>query len=813
MIDAAAPRMDSTLALRTPAASERENLVLAIAIGVVIAYAGSLFLAWHRFWIVDGTGHPIVADFAAFWAAGHLALNGAAVAAYDAHRQHAAEAALIGHNVRETLGWSYPPLFLFVAAGLASLPYVGAFLLWCVTTVTLQASVVAAIAKRRIAFVVACAAPWTLTGLMPGQNGFLTAALIGLALLHLEKRPAFAGLVLGLLSYKPQFGILVPLALAAGGYWRAFGWAAFATLAWSGLAGLVFGLDTFPAFLHALTGATQNHLSQAGIGWNKLQSAYGLTRAMGCSGGIAAIAQAITSVLAAIAIVTCWRGQAPFALKAALLAALIPLATPYVFVYDLPVLAIAVAFLFRHRGFDRVELALLAATAPCMFAFFWLPYPSALFASLAVAAIVLRRLYPGFVADKTMRFSTKTFPRKPSTATRAETLTAAVAFGLAVAYATVLTLGYMHRLWILDAAGHPVVNDFVVFWAVGRLALNGAVLSAYDVHREHAAELATIGHGFHQLLGWSYPPLFLLVVTPFAALPYVPAFLAWGVATLALHATAIAAIVRRRLAFLVACAVPWVLVELILGQNGFLTSAVIGLALLHLEKRPLLSGLLLGFLSFKPQFGVLFPLALAAGGYWRAFGWAALGALLWNGLAAAVFGIGAYGAFLHALSVAADNHLVHSDLGWSKLQSLYGVLRVLGASAVAAWSLQALASAAIALAVMWCWRGRNTPFAQKAALLAASIPLVTPYILYYDVPILGVALAFLFRDRGFDRTERVMLIVATPLLFAPLSPFHTFPGAFLVAIAVLAIAARRCRSARTFAPDTPRIRNAIASSA
>lgn len=366
------------------------------------------------------------------------------------------------------------------------------------------------------------------------------------------------------------------------------------------------------------------------------------------------------------------------------------------------------------------------------------------------------------------------------------------AFGLVVAYAAILIAGFRQHLWILDAAGRPVVNDFIVFWVAGHMALKGAVLAVYDAHLEHAAELAAIGHAFHQLLGWSYPPLFLLIVLFPAHLPYVPAFIFWVTATLALYATTVAIIAKRRAAFMVACAVPWVLVELILGQNGFLTSAILGAALLQMEKRPILCGILLGFLSFKPQFGILIPFALAAGGYWRAFFWSALATLAWNGLAGAIFGFDTYAAFLHALSTAAGNHLVRSDLGWHKLQSVYGFLRALGATASVAWLLQATASLAAAATVVWCWRMKATPFDLKAALLAAAIPIATPYVLYYDVPVLAIALAFLFRHRGFDRFELMVMALTVPFLLTPFLPaFVGVPGALFASLSAGILAIRR----------------------
>ena len=372
------------------------KLVFAIALGLSLGYVvalGGMF--YSHIWILDARGHPVLDDFVAFWTAGHQALKVAAAAAYNVPLEHAAEVATIGHSFSGTLGWSYPPVFLFVAVLLASLPYTSAFLLWSAVCLAAYGSVIAVIARRPVAFLVACAAPWVLTALMPGQNGFLTAALVGAVLLCLEKRPALAGILLGLLSYKPQFGILFPLVLAAAGYWRTFAWACVGALAVNLLAGATFGFDTFDAFLRALSGTTQSHLAHAGVGGNKLQSIYGLAHSMGVAGTAGWALQAVFSIAVTLAVVAYWRSAASFVLKAAVLAAAIPLVTPYVFAYDLPVLAVACAFLFKHRTFDRVELWLLASTVPCVFAYLWIPCPSAFFAALAVAAMSARRALAG----------------------------------------------------------------------------------------------------------------------------------------------------------------------------------------------------------------------------------------------------------------------------------------------------------------------------------------------------------------------------------------------------------------------------------
>jgi hypothetical protein len=374
--------------------SERGKLVLVVAAGIVFGYAVSLVsLFFTHVWILDTQGRPQLQDFVAFWSAGKLALKGAAVAAYDPHAQHVAEAIAIGHDFPGALEWPYPPLFFFVVAPLALLPYATAFVLWCFATLAAYAATVAKISGRGDAWIVACAAPPVLAALMAGQNGLLTASLLGLSLLLLEKRPALAGLVVGLLSYKPQFGILFPLALAAGGYWRSFLWAGVSVVAANGMAAAVFGEGTLAGFLHAMSVTGDMRVAHAGMGWNKLQSLYSLLRALGLSATGAWSAQACLSAAIAIGVIAGWRARIPYVLKAAFLASAIPLATPYILVYDLPMLAVAAAFLYREKPFDKIETALLAATAPCVMGLLWLPIPSAFFASVAVGSIAVRRLY------------------------------------------------------------------------------------------------------------------------------------------------------------------------------------------------------------------------------------------------------------------------------------------------------------------------------------------------------------------------------------------------------------------------------------
>jgi arabinofuranan 3-O-arabinosyltransferase len=370
-----------------------DKLILAVATGCFLGYVGYLALMFAGgHWIIDANGHPQATDFVALWTAGRLALRDAALAAYDPRLRHAAQVAVVGHAFRGYFDWAYPPIFLFVVTPLAKLPYAGAFLVWVALSLAAYAASVGAIAQQRTAAMVALAAPWTFAVMQVGQTGFLSAALVATVLLNLERRSLLAGIVLGLVSYKPQFGLLFPFALAAGGYWRAFAWASVSVVVAFLLCGVVFGTDTLAAFASQLPESSKTLLTQGAVGWNKLQSFYGMTRWLGGTNAAGWTVQAIITASVAAGVVALWRSRADYNLKAAGLCAGALLATPYVFGHDMPILAIGFAFLFRQRAFDAIEYLAMGAAILFFLAFAFLAIPVAFFASITLVVLIVRRL-------------------------------------------------------------------------------------------------------------------------------------------------------------------------------------------------------------------------------------------------------------------------------------------------------------------------------------------------------------------------------------------------------------------------------------
>lgn len=359
---------------------------------VVLAYAAALFHASNTGgFLYDELGRPIASDFVNVWAAGKMVLEGRAAGAYDWAAHKLVEASAVGWDFDGYFGWHYPPPFLAVAAPLALLAYPVAHLVWMALTAPLYMAAVARIAGAREAALAALAFPAAFWNFGCGQNGFLTAALLGLGLALLKTRPILAGVLIGLLAYKPQFGLLIPIALVAGGHWRAVA-AAAATVAAMALGALVaFGPDTWLAFVHSTGVTNQKILVEGRANFAELLSAFGMTRWLGGGVSLAWAVQGAVALGLAAAVWRSWRGAAPFADKAALLVAAALMATPYLYVYDLVALAAAIAFLAR-TPLTRNERSVLVAASLAVLAGPVLAPPLAFLAAPAVAAVALARV-------------------------------------------------------------------------------------------------------------------------------------------------------------------------------------------------------------------------------------------------------------------------------------------------------------------------------------------------------------------------------------------------------------------------------------
>ncbi len=355
----------------------RERWAVAVIAALGIAYLvgyGVLYFPDHSF---DPAAETDLGggDFWVFWAAGRLAAEGRLTELYDLSAFSAFQASIVGDPVRqaEIHPFPYPPHALLMFRPLASIPYGAAFGVWIAVTGALFLLVAAIGGGRedridRTALLIG--APVVTIVVFSGQTGLLTAALFIAGFRLLERRPILAGILFGLLTFKPHLGLLIPIAVAASGQWRAMGAAAATTAALAVLSALVFGWDLWADYLEfsaVMTSLVRTELAGTdGTGFAGLQaSVFASLYSSGAALWLSIAAQAVVCAIAAIAVFRVYRIRSANAYRLPLLVSLTFLSSPYVFFYDMPLLAFALVVSGRAMIRDGLRpgdaLALTAA--------------------------------------------------------------------------------------------------------------------------------------------------------------------------------------------------------------------------------------------------------------------------------------------------------------------------------------------------------------------------------------------------------------------------------------------------------------------
>jgi hypothetical protein len=365
--------------------------------------------------------------------------------------------------------------------------------------------------------------------------------------------------------------------------------------------------------------------------------------------------------------------------------------------------------------------------------------------------------------------------------------------GLALLAAFVLGAGFLIATsnGLNDRFGRPLGTDFSNVYAAGSYVLDGEASVPFDPPRQYAREQAIFGQAT-QFYGWHYPPFFLGLAALLAAMPYWLALIVWQGTTLLLYVLAMRAIVSaspspagggiEKMWLLFALAFPAVFINLGQAHNGFLTAALFGAALVMLVERPILAGVLIGCLAYKPQFGLLIPLVLIATARWRAFASAAVTVAVMTLAVTFAFGIDVWSAFFATGKFTRTVVLEQGGTGWYKIQSVFSWVRMWGGGIALAYAAQAAIALAVAAALCWLWRSRAS-YPLKAAGLLIGTLLATPYSLDYDLMLLAPAIAYLSIDgfaRGFGPYEKT---IVAALWIVPLIA-RSVPQATLIPLAV-----------------------------
>jgi hypothetical protein len=315
-------------------------------------YVGALLREWgpvlrNQPFVASKVSNPLARDFPLHWTASFLALSGEPAAVYDFARLRSMEKTLTGSG---PLPWPYPPSALLLDLPLALTPYLTSLALWLTITLGAYLLVLYRIAPHPLTIFWALAFFGTFANYCQGQNGFLSAALLGAGLLFLETNPWLSGIFLGLLSYKPHLAVLIPLALIVGREWRAFAGAIISGSSLIAMSALLFGVDLWRLFFQNISHSF-NMLQIDSLIYAKMPSVYAACRSIGCDQSLSWVCQGSAMLSAIVLIIIIWSQRAFMALRAPSLVFAILLFPPYIWYYDLPILALLLAWIW-HEGFS-----------------------------------------------------------------------------------------------------------------------------------------------------------------------------------------------------------------------------------------------------------------------------------------------------------------------------------------------------------------------------------------------------------------------------------------------------------------------------
>jgi len=367
---------------------------------------------------------------------------------------------------------------------------------------------------------------------------------------------------------------------------------------------------------------------------------------------------------------------------------------------------------------------------------------------------------------------------------------------------------YSFSTGLFDEAGYPVGGDFVNIWSAGRIALEGKADDLFHVEPYHKDQEELFGRPLPHF-NWSYPPHLVPWLLPFGLPDYVWSFVLWSAVTFAAFAAAV--LVGRPRTWPVLPMVllaPGSFVNLMAGQNGFLTGALLIGGLRLMERHPVWAGILFGFLTIKPQLGLLVPVALLACGAWRAILSACATTVGLVVASIVLFGTAPWHSYItETMPYQRDILETGTGLFTEMMPTPFMAARLSGLGTTAGYVLNGMTALVSVLIVAWAYRQAGIGRDLRVAIFAIATFLTSPYAFNYDMTILSAGLIGLLAYQLSERLRHgeLLAIVAAWVLPIALLSGTSMIGIYLpigpfVLVAMLAFLVLRGRTSSIALP-------------
>jgi hypothetical protein len=345
---------------------------------------------------------------------------------------------------------------------------------------------------------------------------------------------------------------------------------------------------------------------------------------------------------------------------------------------------------------------------------------------------------------------------------------------------------YVVKWWL--GTPQPPFGDFFGFWSFGRFAaISGSAI--YDPFALTAYQ-HTLDPSLSGGYPYPYPPTFLLLLIPFGWMNLPLAYFCWIAATFALYAVATLGRQWRSMSGLALLTAPTTLLTLISGQNGLLSAALLIGGLRSLPRSPVLGGVFLGLLTYKPQLALMAPIVLLASRSIRATVAAAMTVLVIVALSSAALGWSMWPRWIEGFSTYQQLLRVNQANLAHLMPTMAAGLQEVGAPAAVGYAVQLLCASVVAVLT---WRACAQGIDERAiAMVVVGSIVAPPYVMIYDMPMITAALVIYWTAHPPARLWEVALVIAlVASLLGMLTSAVPFVAAALVFALFLIIATSR----------------------
>jgi hypothetical protein len=360
----------------------------------------------------------------------------------------------------------------------------------------------------------------------------------------------------------------------------------------------------------------------------------------------------------------------------------------------------------------------------------------------------------------------------------------------------------------VTGSGFHRFGDFYALWASGFISHEGQPALNYDSDTLHLRQ-AVLGMNPRAFNPFPYPPTFLLMLAPFGGLGLGVAFALFMSLTFAFYLWAMTGGNFRSMPRLLgALLAPATTIALVSGQSGFLSGALMIGGLRLAGSRPIVAGVLFGLLAYKPQLGLLLPVALVSAGLWRSIAAAAVTVAMCAIASSWAFGDDIWPLWLHQMV----DYSGHFDPVNYLMPTIEANARMVGLPVRLALALQAAVTIPVMIVVWRAFRAGVTE--QAAALLVVGTFLATPHAFNYDMPMMTAAIVWYFEEssrarRGLTLGEATILMLALILPFAMWALGDKGPPISWAPLLLLFVMIARPRPERVALRESSKVRLAI----